>query len=77
MKGSEAKLIEYLEGAGKRYVIPVYQRKYDWREDNCRQLYEDLKKIIRDRRESHFFGSIVSSVIGNGALTEYHIIDGK
>jgi uncharacterized protein with ParB-like and HNH nuclease domain len=77
MKGSEAKLIEYLEGAGKRYVIPVYQRKYDWREDNCRQLYEDLKKIIRDNRESHFFGSIVSSVIGNGALTEYHIIDGQ
>ena len=77
MKGSEAKMIEYMEGAGKRYIIPVYQRKYDWKEDNCRQLYEDLKKIIRDNRESHFFGSIVSSVIGNGASTEYHIIDGQ
>lgn len=77
MKGSEAKMIEYMEGAGKRYVIPVYQRKYDWKEDNCRQLYEDLKKIVRDDRESHFFGSIVSSVIGNGASTEYHIIDGQ
>ena len=70
-------MIEYMEGAGKRYVIPVYQRKYDWKEDNCRQLYEDLKKIVRDNRESHFFGSIVSSVIGNGASTEYHIIDGQ
>ncbi len=77
MKGSEAKLIEYMEGAGKRYIIPVYQRKYDWREDNCRQLYEDLKKIVRDNRESHFFGSVVSSVVGNGAITEYHIIDGQ
>lgn len=77
MKGSEAKMIEYMEGAGKRYVIPVYQRKYDWKEDNCSQLYEDLKKIVRDNRESHFFGSIVSSVIGNGASTEYHIIDGQ
>lgn len=77
MKGSEAKMIEYMEGAGKRYVIPVYQRKYDWKEDNCRQLYEDLKKIVRDNRDSHFFGSIVSSVIGNGASTEYHIIDGQ
>lgn len=70
-------MIEYMEGAGKRYVIPVYQRKYDWKEDNCRQLYEDLKKIVRDNRDSHFFGSIVSSVIGNGASTEYHIIDGQ
>lgn len=77
MKGSEAKMIEYMEGAGKRYIIPVYQRKYDWKEDNCRQLYEDLKKIIKDDRDSHFFGSIVSSVIGNGASTEYHIIDGQ
>ena len=77
MKGSEAKLIEYMEGAGKRYIIPVYQRKYDWKEDNCRQLFEDLKKIVRDNRESHFFGNIVSSVIGNGATTEYHIIDGQ
>jgi len=77
MKGSESKMIEYMEGAGKRYVIPVYQRKYDWKEENCRQLYEDLKKIVLDNRDSHFFGSIVSSVIGNGASTEYHIIDGQ
>lgn len=75
MKGSETKMIDYMEGAGKRYIIPVYQRKYDWKEDNCCQLYEDLKKIVGDNRESHFFGSIVSSVIGNGASTEYHIID--
>ncbi len=77
MKGSEAKMMEYMDGAGKRYVIPVYQRKYDWKEDNCRQLYEDLKKIIFDKRDSHFFGSIVSSVMGSGATTEYHIIDGQ
>ena len=77
MKGSEAKMMEYMDGASKRYVIPVYQRKYDWKEDNCRQLYEDLKKIVFDKRGSHFFGSIVSSVIGSGATTEYHIIDGQ
>lgn len=77
MKGSEAKMMEYMDGASKRYVIPVYQRKYDWKEENCRQLYEDLKKIVSDKRDSHFFGSIVSSVIGNGATTEYHIIDGQ
>ncbi len=77
MKGSESKMTAFMEGADKRYVIPVYQRKYDWRIDNCRQLYEDLKKIIRDRRESHFFGSIVSSVVPNGSKIEYHIIDGQ
>ena len=77
MKGSEAKMIGFMEGADKRYVIPVYQRKYDWKYDNCRQLYEDLKKIVIDKRESHFFGSIVSAVVPNGSKIEYHIIDGQ
>ena len=77
MKGSETKLIGFMEGADKRYVIPVYQRKYSWKQENCRQLYNDLKKIVQDKRNSHFFGSIVSSVVPNGSKIEYHIIDGQ
>ncbi len=77
VNGSAAKMIGLMEGADKRYIIPVYQRKYDWKQENCRQLYEDLKKIIRDGRNSHFFGSIVSSVVANGSKIEYHIIDGQ
>ena len=77
MKGSEAKLLGFMEGADKRYIIPVYQRKYDWKLDNCRQLYEDLKRIVLDNRGSHFFGSIVSSVVPNGGKIEFHIIDGQ
>lgn len=67
----------FMEGADKRFVIPVYQRKYDWKYDNCRQLYEDLKKIVTDNRDSHFFGSIVSAVVPKGSKIEYHIIDGQ
>ena len=35
-----------MEGANNRYEIPVYQRKYNWKIENSRKLYEDLKKII-------------------------------
>ena len=77
MKGSEAKLLGFMEGANNRYVIPVYQRKYDWKIENCNKLYEDLKKIIRKQRGSHFFGSIVSQVVPNGSKIEFHIIDGQ
>ena len=77
MKGSETRMTAFMEGADKRYIIPVYQRKYDWKQENCRQLYEDLKKVIQTGRSSHFFGSIVSSVIPNGSKIEYHIIDGQ
>ncbi|RRF95357.1 MAG: DUF4268 domain-containing protein [Lachnospiraceae bacterium] len=77
MKGSEAQLLGFMEGANNRYIIPVYQRKYDWKIDNCRQLYEDLKKVSRDGRSSHFFGSIVSQVVPDGSKIEFHIIDGQ
>ncbi len=76
MKGSEAKLVSYMQGADKRFVIPVYQRNYDWRTENCKQLYDDLVAIIRKERSSHFFGSVVS-VHSDGEFNEYLIIDGQ
>lgn len=76
MKGNEAKLVSYMQGADKRFVIPVYQRNYDWRVENCKQLYDDLIKIIRSDRKSHFFGSIVS-VHSDGEYNEFLIIDGQ
>ena len=77
MKGSETKLLEYMEGAKKRFVIPVYQRNYDWKIENCKQLYDDLVKVVKNHRKSHFFGSIVSSYQPNGRYTEYLVIDGQ
>ena len=50
MKGSEAKMLGFMEGADKRYVIPVYQRKYNWKYENCQQLYDDLKKIAQFKK---------------------------
>lgn len=49
-----------MSGSDKRFVIPVYQRNYDWKIENCNQLYNDLIKLIHNDRNSHFFGSIVS-----------------
>ena len=77
MNGSEAKLLEYMEGAKKRFVIPAYQRNYDWKAENCKQLFDDLVKVVCFGRSSHFFGSIVSSYQPNGRYTEYLVIDGQ
>ncbi len=77
MRGNEAKLLEYMEGAKKRFVIPVYQRNYDWKIDNCKQLYDDLVRVVRHHRPTHFFGSIVSQYQPNGRYSEYLVIDGQ
>ena len=76
MKGSETKFVSYMQGSDKRFVIPVYQRNYDWKTENCKQLYDDLIKVIRRGRKSHFFGSIVS-VHNDGEFNEYLVIDGQ
>lgn len=54
MKGSETSLLKYMEGANKRFVIPVYQRNYDWKIENCKQLFDDLVKVIKLKRKDHF-----------------------
>ena len=77
MKGSESRLLKFMEGADKRFVIPVYQRNYDWKIENCKQLYDDLVKEIKSGKNSHFFGSIVAAYNPDGYSEEYLIIDGQ
>lgn len=73
MRGESRQLLVFMEGSYRRFIIPVYQRNYDWKKDNCQQLLNDLKDVISDNRESHFFGSIVSFTDGR----ECTIIDGQ
>lgn len=75
MDGKAVKLIKYLDGSEKRFIIPVYQRNYSWKIENCRQLYDDLVKVSKSQRSMHFFGSLVS--VYNGTSEEFLIIDGQ
>lgn len=79
MKGSEEQLLEFMDGHDKRFLIPVYQRNYDWKIGNCRQLFDDLVKVIKNNRSTHFFGSIVYVYDSDseGSNHEYLIIDGQ
>lgn len=77
MNGQAKPLVKYMDGSDTRFIIPVYQRNYDWKIENCKQLYDDLKRVIKDSRDSHFFGSIVSVVNTKGASSEFLIIDGQ
>lgn len=46
MKGAEIRLVEYMEGSKKRFVIPVYQRNYDWR--RLAEFHAEWSKKIYD-----------------------------
>lgn len=77
MQGDAKQLLRFMDGADKRFIIPVYQRNYDWKLNNCRQLYDDLIRVVRQERKSHFFGSLVSSLCEESASSDFLIIDGQ
>lgn len=77
MKGNEQFLYQYMEGSSKRFIIPVYQRNYDWKIDQCKTLLDDLVGLFTNDNRSHFFGSLVSSQADGGGQEDYLIIDGQ
>lgn len=77
MKGNEQLLYQYMEGASKRFIIPVYQRNYDWKIEQCKQLFDDLIRLSKNGLKRHFFGSIVSSMAKDAGQQDFLIIDGQ
>ena len=58
MKANETTLIELIGVRKRVFSIPVYQRNYDWKTDNCKQLFYDIQLIVETGRD-HFLGTIV------------------
>lgn len=77
MKGSEKRLMQFMDGSNKRFIIPVYQRNYSWKLEHCKQLLDDLKSLINKNNTPHFFGSVVSSHMEGGNREDFLIIDGQ
>jgi uncharacterized protein with ParB-like and HNH nuclease domain len=74
MQVQQLPIYQFLEGSGKSFVIPVYQRDYSWTRINCQKLWDDLVDLNNNDRNDHFLGTLVT--IGSG-FQEYTIIDGQ
>ncbi len=63
------------------YQIPIYQRPYQWTEENCEKLLDDLLSSYECYKESDYFcGSLVLIAIGIDSetnATTYDIVDGQ
>jgi len=64
---------------GAQYVIPVYQRNYNWkREDQVKQFINDIEILLENPQRQHFVGSLVYCITKdtlNGQ--ERSIVDGQ
>ncbi|ACD48970.1 DUF262 domain-containing protein [Helicobacter pylori] len=61
------------------YQIPIYQRPYQWTEENCEKLLDDLFFNYEDDRESDYFcGSLVLIAISEDSKSKtYDVVDGQ
>ncbi len=63
------------------YQIPIYQRPYQWTEENCEKLLDDLFSSYECYKESDYFcGSLVLIAISTDSKTNattYDIVDGQ
>jgi len=77
MKVNHKKFVEFLEGNDKHFVIPVYQRNYNWNKNHCKRLFDDILEINKKGYKGHFLGTIVSIYDLESEKREYLIIDGQ
>ena len=81
MDARKLTIAEFLSFKNTKFIIPVYQRNYDWKKENCQQLFDDIKTIGQSsHHDNHFMGAIVYVASDDTILIdsrEYVIIDGQ
>ena len=81
MKANEINLNRFLSQSDTQFIIPVYQRNYDWSHHQCKQLLDDILEIgTNSKKNAHFIGSIVyvhDDVYSASGIRELTTIDGQ
>jgi uncharacterized protein with ParB-like and HNH nuclease domain len=80
MVANSSKIQDFLSQPKTQFIIPVYQRNYDWSISQCKQLLDDIMSIGCNDRNVHFIGSIVyihDNIYTSAKIKELIIIDGQ
>lgn len=79
MKADNISLLEFIGASKRTFYIPVYQRNYDWKEEQCETLFRDIEEIANsNQRKSHFMGTIVYVEGESTAIFRtFNVIDGQ
>ena len=79
MDANKIRLLEFLGSSKRTFNIPVYQRNYDWKKEQCVRLFKDIENIALNNFEiEHFIGTIVYVVSSiQPSFMELVLIDGQ
>ena len=75
MKVKSQKITDFLDGKNAHFMIPAFQRPYEWvAKEQCQILLDDLKDVAKNPRP-HFFGTVVRVI--DTSTGDSIIIDGQ
>ena len=82
LRARETNTKDFLSCPDTNFIIPVYQRNYDWRQAQCEDFVQDIERLINRERKSHFFGTIVyikndDPISNDHDIKEFIVIDGQ
>lgn len=80
MKTTVTSMLNFLRYQ-QQFSIPIFQRRYSWKEKDCQQLLDDILRVgSNDKIESHFLGSIVymqKEIVPTPNVQKHLAIDGQ
>ena len=74
---AEQKSILTIFSGNNQYIIPPYQRQYSWQEEQCSELFEDLKRAFLEySKDGYFLGNIIIAK-NSDDKNKLEVIDGQ
>lgn len=78
--------IEVILSEGRRFMVPLYQRKYQWADNRLEPFWEDVEAKAKEVLEGgskfeHYMGALILAPIGTGerigATPRVQVVDGQ
>lgn len=53
MKATETTILKFIGGEDKVFIIPPFQRNYEWTTEQCEELFEDILIAIKSNKNHY------------------------
>ncbi len=78
MKATETTVLKFIGGEDKVFIVPPFQRNYEWSIEQCKELFNDIVKA-HTTGKTHYLGNILYYIGDNNSASfdEFILVDGQ
>ena len=53
MKATETTILKFIGGEDKVFIIPPFQRNYEWTIEQCEELFDDILNAVKSKKNHY------------------------